>query len=54
MKGFKTQAEAEDWLKYTAKLTPHHLDNNTIQLIPTALHKNVPHIGSASDLRGGY
>ncbi|MCY8928819.1 T7SS effector LXG polymorphic toxin [Bacillus subtilis] len=54
MKGFKTQAEAEDWLKYTAKLTPHHLDNETIQLIPTALHKNVPHIGSASDLRGGY
>ncbi|MEC0600807.1 T7SS effector LXG polymorphic toxin [Bacillus spizizenii] len=54
MKGFKTQAEAEDWLKYTAKLTPHHLDNKTIQLIPTALHKNVPHIGSASDLRGGY
>lgn len=54
MKGFKTQAEAEDWLKYTAKLTPHHLDNKTIQLIPTALHKNVPHIGSASDLRRGY
>ncbi|MDQ0927644.1 putative ribonuclease toxin of YeeF-YezG toxin-antitoxin module [Bacillus atrophaeus] len=54
MKGFKTQVEAEDWLKYTAKLTPHHLDSTTIQLIPTALHKNVPHIGSASDLRGGY
>ncbi|WP_435002236.1 T7SS effector LXG polymorphic toxin [Bacillus atrophaeus] len=54
MKGFKTQGEAEDWLKYTAKLTPHHLDDATIQLIPTALHKNVPHIGSASDLRGGY
>ncbi|MHA6167122.1 T7SS effector LXG polymorphic toxin [Bacillus mojavensis] len=54
MKGFKTQAEAEYWLKYTAKLTPHHLDNKTIQLIPTALHKNVPHIGSASDLRRGY
>lgn len=34
-------------------LTPHHLDNNTIQLIPTDLHKNIPHIGSASDLRGG-
>ncbi|MFF0860063.1 T7SS effector LXG polymorphic toxin, partial [Bacillus velezensis] len=54
LKGFKTQGEAEDWLKYTAKLTPHHLDHTTIQLIPTALHKNVPHIGSASDLRGGY
>ncbi|RDY88555.1 T7SS effector LXG polymorphic toxin [Bacillus amyloliquefaciens] len=54
IKGFKTQGEAEDWLKYTAKLTPHHLDHTTIQLIPTALHKNVPHIGSASDLRGGF
>ncbi|WIL37220.1 HNH endonuclease [Bacillus stercoris] len=25
-----------------------------MQLVPTKLHKNIPHIGSASDLRGGY
>ncbi|MED1530306.1 HNH endonuclease [Bacillus sp. FSL W8-0920] len=25
-----------------------------IQLVPTELHKNVPHIGAVSDLRGGY
>ncbi|WP_309145553.1 hypothetical protein [Peribacillus simplex] len=22
--------------------------------MPTKLHKNIPHIGSASDLRGGF
>ena len=36
------------------KLTPHHFDKSTIQLIPSKLHKNIPHIGSASDLRGGF
>ena len=36
------------------KLTPHHYSNTIIQLIPTDLHANMPHIGSASDLRGGY
>ncbi|MBU8573804.1 HNH endonuclease [Bacillus pumilus] len=25
-----------------------------MQLVPTDLHKNVPHIGATSDLRGGY
>lgn len=34
-------------------LTPHHLDTQTIQLIPTKLHGNVPHAGSASDMRRG-
>lgn len=37
-----------------AGLTPHHVDNTTIELIPTGLHGNIPHIGSASDLRGGF
>lgn len=32
-------------------LTPHHLDSETIQLIPSNLHGNIPHVGSASDLR---
>jgi len=35
-------------------LTPHHFSDVEIQLIPTALHGNIPHIGSASDLRGGF
>lgn len=37
-----------------AGVTPHHKSDTVIELIPTDLHKNVPHIGSASDLRGGY
>ncbi|WP_429177408.1 HNH endonuclease [Kosakonia sp. 1610] len=32
-------------------LTPHHLSTNTIILVPGDLHGNVPHIGSASDMR---
>ncbi|WP_259407310.1 HNH endonuclease, partial [Bacillus safensis] len=51
--GFKSQRAAKQWLADVG-LTPHHLDNKTIQLVPTDLHKNVPHIGAASDLRGGY
>ncbi len=35
------------------ELTPHHLDNVTIELVPTKLHGNIPHIGSASDMRRG-
>ncbi|MFV0379201.1 MAG: HNH endonuclease [Anaerorhabdus sp.] len=34
-------------------LTPHHTSTTSIDLIPTDLHGNIPHIGSASDLRGG-
>lgn len=44
---------AKGWLK-SKGLTPHHYDSTTIQLIPTDLHGNVPHIGSASDLRTLY
>ncbi|WP_261888157.1 S-type pyocin domain-containing protein [Vibrio rhizosphaerae] len=32
-------------------LTPHHHTLTEIQLIPTDLHSNIPHIGSASDMR---
>ena len=35
-------------------LTPHHYSDTIIQLIPTKLHGNIPHIGSASDMRGGF
>ncbi|MCI3938387.1 DUF4280 domain-containing protein [Chryseobacterium aahli] len=48
--GFKTQKEAKEWLSQQG-LTPHHLDDKTVQLIPTDLHGNVPHKGSASDMR---
>ena len=37
-----------------AGVTPHHKSSTVIELIPTDLHGNIPHIGSASDLRGGY
>ncbi len=53
MVGLKNKTQAKIWLSEQG-LTPHHLDDNTIQLIPTKLHANIPHIGSASDLRGGY
>jgi len=52
IKDFKTQQQAIDWLN-EKDVTLHHSSPTEIQLIPTKLHKNVPHIGSASDLRGG-
>ena len=48
--GFKTQKEAADWLNNN-KITLHHQNNTTVLLIPTDLHGNIPHIGSASDMR---
>lgn len=53
MVDLKNKTQAKNWLSEQG-LTPHHLDDKTIQLIPTKLHGNIPHIGSASDLRGGY
>ena len=52
-RGLSSRSAAENYLK-NAGLTAHHLDNTTIELIPSKLHNNVPHIGSASDLRGNY
>jgi hypothetical protein len=52
-KGLASRNAAKNYLREKG-LTPHHLDNNTIQLIPSKLHGNIPHIGSASDLRGGF
>jgi hypothetical protein len=52
-KKLRSRDAARSYLR-DAGLTPHHLDNRTIQLIPSDLHGNVPHIGSASDLRGGF
>ncbi|CAH1225974.1 hypothetical protein PAECIP111893_05308 [Paenibacillus plantiphilus] len=44
----KTQAKA---LLKQAGLTPHHLSETVIEMIPTKLHGNIPHKGSASDMR---
>src|SRR5699024_3851483 len=52
LKGFKSQNQAKYWLKEKG-LTPHHKSSIEIELIPTDLHDNIPHIGSASDLRSG-
>lgn len=52
LKGFKSINQSKVWLKEKG-LTPHHKSSNEIELIPTDLHGNIPHIGSASDLRGG-
>ncbi|TMP83519.1 hypothetical protein CWB73_01420, partial [Pseudoalteromonas phenolica] len=53
MKGLPSKNAAKNYLKELG-LTPHHLDANTIQFIPTKLHRNIPHIGAASDLRGDF
>lgn len=51
-KGLSSPTAAKNLLR-KLDLTPHHLDDLTIQLIPTKLHSNIPHVGSASDMRGG-
>lgn len=48
---FKSKNQGKAWLK-EKRLTPHHKSSTEIELIPTDLHANIPHIGSASDLRG--
>ncbi|ELY3774570.1 RHS repeat protein, partial [Cronobacter dublinensis] len=45
-----TQKAAQNLLREKG-LTPHHLSTNTIIPVPGDLHGNVPHIGSASDMR---
>ncbi|WP_421849472.1 RHS repeat domain-containing protein [Marinomonas sp.] len=52
-KGLSSPNAAKNYLKEVG-LTPHHLDKVTIQFVPTKLHGNIPHIGSASDLRGEF
>ncbi len=52
LKGFNSLNQAKVWL-LDKGLTPHHKSETEIELIPTDLHGNIPHIGSASDLRGG-
>ena len=51
--GLANQTAGQNMLR-DLELTPHHVeDGQTIQLIPTPLHSNVPHIGGASILRNG-
>ncbi|WP_080873399.1 hypothetical protein [Oceanobacillus timonensis] len=52
LKGFKTNNLAKAWLKEKG-LTPHHKSSTEIELILTDLQGNIPHIGAASDFRGG-
>lgn len=49
-KGFHSESEARIWLRENG-LTPHHVDDRQIQLIPTSLHENIPHTGGAAQLR---
>lgn len=35
-------------------VTPHHKSSTKIELIPSDLHGNIEHIGSAADMRGGF
>ena len=52
-KGLKNKTEAKKYLKDKSLTPHHHQDGKTIELIPTALHSNVPHSGGASVLRNG-
>lgn len=51
--GLGTRTAGQDLLKELG-LTPHHVEDGvTIQLVPSDLHRNVPHVGGASGLRNG-
>lgn len=48
VRGFKNQTAAMAWRKEN-NLTWHHVeDGETMLLVPSALHGNVPHIGGVS------
>lgn len=49
-KNLPSKEAAKIYLKNIG-LTPHHFQNTVIQLVPTKIHSNIPHIGSASDMR---
>lgn len=52
-KGLKNKKQGKKYLKDRGLTPHHHQDGKTIELIPTALHKNIPHSGGASKLRNG-
>ena len=49
----QSKNKARELLKERS-VTPHHKSATEIEFIPTKLHGNVPHIGSASDMRNGF
>lgn len=52
-KGLKNKTQGKKYLKDNGLTPHHHQAGKTIELIPTALHKNIPHSGGASKLRKG-
>ena len=52
-KGLKNKTQGKKYLKDKGLTPHHHQDGKTIELIPTNLHKNIPHSGGASKLRKG-
>lgn len=48
--GLSSISSAEKWLTAN-QLTAHHATDVMIQLVPSDLHNNIPHVGAASDLR---
>ena len=51
IKGLNSKSEAKKYLKMKGLTPHHHEDGLTIELIPTKLHSEIPHIGGASILR---
>ena len=49
-KGFGSSNAARTWLSQE-NLTPHHAGGNSVELIPSKLHGDVRHTGSASEMR---
>ncbi|KQY87324.1 hypothetical protein ASD24_05540 [Paenibacillus sp. Root52] len=47
----KNKAQAKKLLKDELELTPDHFSETVIQMILSKIHGNVPHKGSASDMR---
>jgi len=48
--GLPNKSAADAWLR-SRGLTAHHSSSTTIELVPSRLHNNIPHTGSAADLR---
>ena len=48
--GLSSRIQAKLW-RLEKRLTPHHKSKTVIELVPMQIHGNVPHLGSASDLR---
>lgn len=47
---FRTQDDVQKWLD-KENLTIHHVDTKQVQLVPSDLHNNIPHVGGAAEAR---